>query len=83
MDLNHTPLSPPPHFHSSNFVDPPTLSTTLIAISTACLSLTVPFTAMRLYTKACIVRSVGWDDGEFATLIEITADKSQEAVCLL
>ena len=66
MDLEHIALSPPPRFQNSNFVDPPTLSSILIAISTACLSLVVPFTAMRIYTKACIVRSVGWDDGEFA-----------------
>ena len=67
MDPNHTPLSPPPHFQVSNFVDPPTLSNTLIGIGTACLSLLVLFTAMRIYTKACILRSVGWDDGEFAS----------------
>ena len=66
MDLDHIPLSPPPRLQTSNFVDPPTLSTTLIAIGTSCLSLVVPFMAMRIYTKACIVRSIGWDDGELA-----------------
>ena len=64
MDLDHIPVVAPTHPQVSNFVDPPTLTTTLVVVSTLCLVLMLPFAALRLYCKAFILRSFGWDDGE-------------------
>ena len=63
MDLDHIPVAAPPPPQVSNFVDPPTLTITLVVISALCLVLMIPFAAIRLYCKAFIVRSFGWDDG--------------------
>ena len=65
MDLDHIPLVAPTPPHVSNFVDPPTFTTTLVVVSALCLALMIPFAALRLYCKAFIVRSFGWDDGGF------------------
>lgn len=64
LDPSHIPLVPPIPPQVSNFVDPPTLGTTIIAISILCLALMLPFAALRMYSKAWIVRSLGWDDGK-------------------
>lgn len=71
MDLDHIPLGAPTPPQVSNFVDPPTYTSTLVGVSTICLSLMIPFAALRLYSKAWIVRSFGWDDGNFVDQLEI------------
>ena len=64
MDPNHIPLVPPVPPQVSNFVNPPTLGPTIIAISVLCLVFMLPMAVMRMYSKIWIVRSFGWDDGE-------------------
>lgn len=65
MDLDHIPLEPPIPPQVSNFVDPPTLGTTIIAISTVCLTLMVPFAVLRVYSNVWIMKSWWWDDCKF------------------
>ena len=68
MDLNHIPLAPPTPPQISNFDDPVTLAHAIQAVSVVCLSLMIPFALIRIYSKAWIVKSFGWEDGQ-STLI--------------
>ena len=71
MDLDHIPLVAPTPPQVSNFEDPSGYQSTFVAVSTICLSLMIPFAALRMYSKAWIVRSFGWDDGKFVEELEI------------
>ena len=63
LDSDHIPLVTPTPPEVSNFANPSTLRPMLITVSTVCLSVMIPFAALRTYSKIRIVRSFGWDDG--------------------
>ena len=56
-------LSPPPGV-ISNFINPPTVAPSLIAINGVFLPLTIIAVTIRIYVKGRIIRALGWDDCE-------------------
>ena len=60
--LEDIPALPPPPGVVSNFVNPPTLGPTLIAINAVFLPLTMIAVTIRIYVKGHIIRAIGWDD---------------------
>ena len=62
MDLNTTPLIAPPTGIESNFVDPPSLSTVIIAVVSITIILQVFFLSIRVYNDVCILGKVTWDN---------------------
>lgn len=82
MDLDHVPLGPPTPPQVSNFVNPPTLAPTIIAISTICLAVMIPFAIIRMYSKAWIVKAFWWDDCRFIKLDVFPANAVQGRVYL-
>lgn len=61
MDWN-IPSTPPPPGVTSNFTNPESKGYESIITTTICLSLVAPVFALRLYSKAFVTRSFGWDD---------------------
>jgi hypothetical protein len=61
-DLAHTPAAMPPEGQITNFVDPPSQQTTMIAVSTVMIFLTVLFVSIRLYTSLRINQLPGIED---------------------
>jgi hypothetical protein len=82
MDPDHVPLSPPTPPQVSNFVNPATLAPTIIAISTICLAVMIPFVIIRIYSKARIVKALWWDDGQFIKLDVFPSNALQGLVYL-
>ncbi|KAI9814561.1 MAG: hypothetical protein M1827_003116 [Pycnora praestabilis] len=62
MDYANIPVIPPPPGVQSNFVDPPTLKTSLIAVNAIFLPLMLIAVTIRLYVRSHIVKTLGWDD---------------------
>ena len=63
MDLaNYPAISPPPGV-TPNFIDPETRAPLVIVFSAISLGLMLPILVARLYTKAWVLHSSGWDDG--------------------
>lgn len=60
-------MGPPPGV-SPNFVDPKNRTDIYIAVYAIFTSLVLLFVSLRLYAKICIIRSIGWDDCESATI---------------
>ena len=61
--MENYPAAPPPPGVTPNFVDPETRAPAVIAVSAVCLGLMWPVLTTRLYSKAWILRTFGWDDG--------------------
>ena len=61
LGLNCPGLPPPPGT-IPNFVDPPTLENVQIAAAVVCLALAVLTTVLRMYTKAFVIKAIGWED---------------------
>lgn len=61
MDWNIPSLPPPPGV-TSNFKNPESKGYESIITTTICLSLMTPVFVLRLYSKAFVTRSLGWDD---------------------
>ena len=66
MDFAHTPAQAPPPGVTPNFVSPANHAHILIIVSATCLTLLIPFVALRLYARVFITRSFGLDDGNGA-----------------
>lgn len=62
MDLDQIPAYPPPPGVTSNFKNPVSLAKTLVVVNVVFLSLMTIFVGLRIYTKHCIARKLGWDD---------------------
>lgn len=56
------PLLDPPPGVKSNFKDPESWAYESIATTAVCFSLMLPFFVLRIYARAVITRSLGWDD---------------------
>lgn len=65
MDYSNVPALAPPPGSVSNFNDPTTLSTSLIALLVAIMVLMLTVVGMRLYSRALLSHAVGWDDCEY------------------
>ena len=52
----------------SNFVDPQTVASSLIAVNSIFLPLMLIAVTIRIYIKSCIVHAMGWDDWKYASL---------------
>lgn len=61
LDTIPDPL-PPPEGIEANYDAPNTNGTTFIIIAVIGILLATLFTAVRIYTKAVLTRSLGWDD---------------------
>ena len=70
------PTAPPPGV-TPNFADPQTRTNIFIVVYAVFTSLVVLFVSLRLYAKMWIIRSIGWDDCECASILgrhaELTA----------
>ena len=64
MDYSNLPALAPPPGVLSNFNDPKTLSTSLIAVNAVSLSLMLIIVGIRFYSRASLSHAVGWDDCE-------------------
>ncbi|KAM7191495.1 Cytochrome P450 [Rhypophila sp. PSN 637] len=62
QDLAHTPAAQAPEGQTTNFVDPPSQETAMIAISTVMILLTLLFVSVRLFTSLRITRLSGTED---------------------
>ena len=62
--LAQIPAMQPPAGVTSNFIDPPSHNTAIIALNTVFLALMLPVVSIRLYVKAHILHTMGWDDGK-------------------
>lgn len=62
--LANTPALAPPLGITSNFTDPPTLSTIVITIDVLFLTLMLPIAILRLYSKIWLAHSFWYDDGK-------------------
>lgn len=56
------PVLPPPPGVTSNFVDPVSHQHQLVGVNATFLVVAMLFFVMRMYTRAFVVRAVGWDD---------------------
>lgn len=63
IDLTNYPVIPPPPGVTPNFVDLETRAPLVIVFSAISLGLMLPIVVARLYTKAWVLCSSGWDDG--------------------
>lgn len=64
IDLSQIPAYPPPPGVVSNFVNPPSLATAIIVTSSVMVGVMVLCVAARMYAKAVVTHTVGWDDCE-------------------
>ena len=62
IDLSQVPAYPPPPGMVSNFVDPPSLASAIIVSSSIIVGIMVLCVTARMYAKACVTHTVGWDD---------------------
>ena len=63
-DLSKIPALEPPPGVIPDFVNPPSLAKTLIIVNVIFMVLMVIFVALRVYSKALVIRAMGWDDCE-------------------
>lgn len=64
VDLSKIPLMQPPPGVTSNFINPPSLANVIIAVQAVFLTLMLGLVILRIYTRAYLTRSLGWDDCE-------------------
>ena len=62
LDLAQLPAGRPPQGTSSNFINPVTLKTPVVAINVVFLSLATLFVILRLYTRRFLNRALGPED---------------------
>lgn len=60
--LYNFPAMPPPVGMKSNFIDPPTLGPRLAALNAIFLTLMLIVVSGRIYARAIVTHSVGYDD---------------------
>ncbi|MCJ1432718.1 hypothetical protein MMC27_002075 [Xylographa pallens] len=60
--LDSIPALAPPAGTESNFIDPQTAASSLIAVNAIFLPLMLIAVVIRIYAKSCIVHAMGWDD---------------------
>lgn len=70
LDLANTPAGAPPEGQTSNFVDPPSQQTAMIAVSTAMMVLVLISVPIRLYTSFRINRTPGFEDCESFSFLQ-------------
>ena len=58
------PLQPPPPGQSSNFIDPENRGPAIAIVCLTFIILMWLILLLRLYSKAWVIRRVGWDDGK-------------------
>lgn len=61
--LSDIPIEAPPPGIMPNFINPETRAPIVIAITAICLALIWPAFGLRVYSKAYVSKSFGWDDG--------------------
>lgn len=71
-----TAASAPPPGQVSNFVDPENQFMPMVVSSMVCFSVATIVVAMRLYTKLCITKDLGWDDYKPDPLLLAARDRS-------
>lgn len=65
LDLSKIPAYPPPDGMVSNFINPTTLAPAIIITSSVMVAIMVLCVVARMYAKAYVTHTVGWDDCEF------------------
>jgi hypothetical protein len=65
-DAGLAAASVPPGFPPTNFINPDTIGPRLIKVNIAAAVLTSVYLGLRLYTRICLVRQPGLDDGMWA-----------------
>ncbi|KAH7131840.1 hypothetical protein B0J11DRAFT_599848 [Dendryphion nanum] len=63
MDLSKIPVVPPPPGVTSNFENPYSMASTLLVINVVFSAIALICSALRIYTRAVVIRKVDWDDG--------------------
>lgn len=63
MDWNVPAMAPPPGV-IPNFKNPESKAYESITTTAVCVSLMMPFFALRIYSRVFVTRSLGWDDCE-------------------
>ena len=61
-ELAQLPAAAPPLGVTPNFVDPESCGNAVIVVLTVFSALTTLVVVLRMYTRMCISKSVGWDD---------------------
>ena len=64
------PLQPPPPGQLSNFIDPKSRGPVVVAVCCTFISLMWLILLSRLYSKAWVIRIIGWDDGNTYLLFQ-------------
>ena len=71
--LSNIPALAPPAGVVPNFVNPENQNVTIYVVLTISISVTMLAVMTRIYTKAYIIRKIGWEDCKFSAMIS-TAD---------
>lgn len=64
LDLSKVPAGVPPAGVTSNLIDPPSDGYQITICNIVCLIIVITVFSMRMYTRICIVKAVGYDDCE-------------------
>ena len=62
--LENYPLLPPAPGQTSNFNNPESRGPAFVILCSVFIGLMWPILTLRLYSKAWLIRSFGWDDGK-------------------
>ena len=62
FDLAQLPAGRPPNGATSNFIDPVTLKSPVVAINVVFVSLATAAVSLRVYTRKFIIQALGPDD---------------------
>lgn len=62
--IEDTPFLPPPSGQVSNFENPESRDPAIITVCSIFLALIWPMFLLRIYSKAWVTRTFGWDDGK-------------------
>jgi multisubunit Na+/H+ antiporter MnhC subunit len=63
MSYDHGLFEPPPG-ETINYVDPPTIAPSLVAVVITALVIVIVTFALRMWCRIKIVQQFGWDDGK-------------------
>lgn len=84
MQLSNISALPPPKGVQSNFDDPHSQGQDVIIASVICLTLMALFVSMRIYSKAFIKHSWGWNDRkQFASHLNVIVNLFASDMCML
>ena len=64
MDLSQMPALEPPPGVKPNFTNPESRAPDVLLTTGIITALMLIFVLLRLYTKAVVLKSFGWEDGE-------------------